>query len=475
MDVDIDQPMQIVCIDDKEGDDSLGRLPNCLPNLPKVSFRHLPTPQKRPKKARPVSYYHYEEPSSEELFERVEYDMDLEDLHWLKNFNKDNKFAISEAEFERIMDRLEKESYLESDRGSGLVVDEDAVCAICDDGECSNANVILFCDLCDLAVHQDCYGVPYIPEGQWLCRRCLKSPMRNVECCLCPNLGGAFKQTDDNRWAHVICALWIPEVCFANTVFLEPIDNINQIPTARWKLRCYICKEEKRGACIQCHKPSCYRSFHVTCCRQAGLYMKISSCKYPSADGGSYMDVKKEAFCHRHTPPGGGGMYDEDAKKEIRKTRKRLAVQRREFQAQDTAVVKVDEDKLMKMTSIIGHRGRSKHRDIKLDCIKRIHNYWQLKRHARSGVPLLRRLQLSFNGNTRRPASVDLDVDKYTRLRYDLEKCRLLIGEVKKREVVKTRLVKMSREIIDLKLRTIDLDYPPGNGAALENGEKIYT
>lgn len=59
-----------------------------------------------------------------------------------------------------MIDRLEKESYfkesgkkaVESQQKQGF--DEDAVCDICRSGECENANAILFCDACNLAVHQ---------------------------------------------------------------------------------------------------------------------------------------------------------------------------------------------------------------------------------------------------------------------------------------------------------------------------------
>ena len=152
----------------------------------------------------------YIEKSAEELDEEVEYDMDEEDYIWLDIMNERRKTEgvspIPQEIFEYLMDRLEKESYFEShNKGDpNALVDEDAVCCICNDGECQNSNVILFCDMCNLAVHQECYGVPYIPEGQWLCRRCLQSPSRAVDCALCPNKGGAFKQTDDGRWAHVV-------------------------------------------------------------------------------------------------------------------------------------------------------------------------------------------------------------------------------------------------------------------------------
>ncbi|KAM3847412.1 peregrin isoform 7-T7 [Vipera latastei] len=403
------------------------------PKLPEAVYRELDqdTPDAPP---RPTSYYRvasdctffrfgwrprYIEKSAEELDEEVEYDMDEEDYIWLDIMNERRKTEgvspIPQEIFEYLMDRLEKESYFEShNKGDpNALVDEDAVCCICNDGECQNSNVILFCDMCNLAVHQECYGVPYIPEGQWLCRRCLQSPSRAVDCALCPNKGGAFKQTDDGRWAHVVCALWIPEVCFANTVFLEPIDSIEHIPPARWKLTCYICKQRGSGACIQCHKANCYTAFHVTCAQQAGLYMKMEPVRETGANGTSF-SVRKTAYCDIHTPPGSTrrlpalshseGEEEEEEEEEdgkswssekvkrakaksrikMKKARKILAEKR--AAAPVVSVPCIPPHRLSKITNRLTLQRKSQF-------MQRLHSYWTLKRQSRNGVPLLRRLQ----------------------------------------------------------------------------------
>lgn len=277
-------------------------------HLPQPSFRVMDLGSQPEAPPLPAAYYRYIEKPPEDLDAEVEYDMDEEDLAWLDMVNEkrraDGHSSVSADTFELLVDRLEKESYLES-RSTGAqqsLIDEDAFCCVCLDDECHNSNVILFCDICNLAVHQECYGVPYIPEGQWLCRCCLQSPSRPVDCVLCPNKGGAFKQTSDGHWAHVVCAIWIPEVCFANTVFLEPIEGIDNIPPARWKLTCYICKQKGLGAAIQCHKVNCYTAFHVTCAQRAGLFMKIEPMRETSLNG-TIFTVRKTAYCEAHSPP----------------------------------------------------------------------------------------------------------------------------------------------------------------------------
>ncbi|KAG8224231.1 hypothetical protein J437_LFUL002687, partial [Ladona fulva] len=134
-------------------------------------------------------------------------------------------------------------------------------------------NEMVFCDLCNICVHQACYGITRIPPGSWLCRTCAVNLPR-PECVLCPNRGGAMKCTrSGHKWAHVSCALWIPEVSIGCVERMEPITKISSIPQSRWALICVLCRE-RVGACIQCSVKTCKTAYHVTCAFKYGLEMK---------------------------------------------------------------------------------------------------------------------------------------------------------------------------------------------------------
>ncbi|XP_055230388.1 bromodomain-containing protein 1 isoform X3 [Gorilla gorilla gorilla] len=430
---------------------------------------------------RPPVYYKFIEKSAEELDNEVEYDMDEEDYAWLEIVNEKRKGdcvpAVSQSMFEFLMDRFEKESHCENQKQGEQqsLIDEDAVCCICMDGECQNSNVILFCDMCNLAVHQECYGVPYIPEGQWLCRHCLQSRARPADCVLCPNKGGAFKKTDDDRWGHVVCALWIPEVGFANTVFIEPIDGVRNIPPARWKLTCYLCKQKGVGACIQCHKANCYTAFHVTCAQKAGLYMKMEPVKELTG-GGTTFSVRKTAYCDVHTPPGctrrplniygdvemkNGVCRKESSVKTVRSTSKvrKKAKKAKKALAEPCAVLPtvcapyIPPQRLNRIANQVAIQRKKQF-------VERAHSYWLLKRLSRNGAPLLRRLQSSLQSqrsSQQRENDEEMKAAKeklkyWQRLRHDLERARLLIELLRKREKLKREQVKVEQVAMELRL-----------------------
>ncbi|XP_037744997.1 bromodomain-containing protein 1 isoform X9 [Chelonia mydas] len=445
------------------------------PKVRVVEYSPLSAPR------RPPIYYKFIEKSAEELDNEVEYDMDEEDYAWLEIINEKRKSdgvsVVSQNMFEFLMDRFEKESYCENQKQGDhqSLIDEDAVCCICMDGECQNSNVILFCDMCNLAVHQECYGVPYIPEGQWLCRRCLQSHSRPVDCVLCPNKGGAFKKTDDDRWGHVVCALWIPEVGFANTVFIEPIDGVRNIPPARWKLTCYLCKQKGVGACIQCHKANCYTAFHVTCAQKAGLYMKMEPVKELTGSGTTF-SVKKTAYCDVHTPPGcirrPLNIYGEaDVKNgvcrkegSVRTARSTSKVRKKAKKAKKSVVEPCTAMPTVSAPYIPPQRLNKIMNQVaiqrKKQFVERVHSYWLLKRLSRNGVPLLRRLQSSLQSQRniqQREDDEEMQALKeklkyWQRLRHDLERARLLIELIRKREKLKREQIKVEQVAMELQL-----------------------
>lgn len=451
------------------------------PKLPEPKFRiieyNFPAVRQRP-----TAYYKYKAKTEEELDEQREYEMDEEDYVWLDLVNEKRRSeGISQVScnvFEFLIDRFEKELYLESlDQSSENLtpIDDNAVCCICMAGEYHNSNSVLYCDVCKIVVHQECYGVPYIPEGQWLCRHCLQAPNQLADCVLCPNTGGAVKQTDDDRWGHVVCALWIPEVGFSNTAFIEPIDGVSHIPSTRWKLNCYLCKEKGVGACIQCLKTNCYTAFHVSCGQKAGLYMKMEPVKEVTDNGEPTISVKKTAYCGSHTPNGCVrrplNIYNENKSKNglckqndkgksdkgHGKQKKKSKNPEPESESEDaTPPAPVPTFPAHRLQTILNQVSVQKKRAF----VELVLNYWTLKRQSRNNLPLIRRLQTSLQSKKNaQPKHTDKEsraakeqLKEWHRLRHDLERARLLLELIRKREKLKREEIRFQETFLEMQL-----------------------
>lgn len=204
---------------------------------------------------------------------------------------------IPENIFEEIMNELEYQCAKNMKaKHVGIEFDDHIVCDVCKSPDAEDDNEMVFCDSCNICVHQACYGIPVIPDGEWMCKPCTElgsQSQKIVPCLLCPNSGGAFKPTSSNKWAHVSCALWVPEVSFGCVTNMEPITKIKSIPASRWALVCNLCNV-KQGAPIQCSVPSCKIAYHVTCAFSHNLKMK--AVVEEDSKG-----VNLKSYCQRHS------------------------------------------------------------------------------------------------------------------------------------------------------------------------------
>lgn len=138
------------------------------------------------------------------------------------------------------------------------------MCAICLDANEYEDNAIVFCDKCNVAVHQTCYGISKVPKGEWYCNVCTAGlDPKTLPCMLCSHTGGAYKRTQGkNEWVHAMCASWIPEIFVEDPDNLH-VFNVSNMDKKRFKLKCSCCPA--KGACVQCCYGRCAVAAHPSC------------------------------------------------------------------------------------------------------------------------------------------------------------------------------------------------------------------
>ncbi|KAH6764173.1 RING/FYVE/PHD zinc finger superfamily protein [Perilla frutescens var. hirtella] len=279
--------------------------PSCLPAKKRKESRDSPSPPPAPIFAAATALCL---PAKKRIWAFQPFDLDLDlNLEYKPPSNDESAQTLIQADGinnEEEKNQVGEDSETREDSGADGNDDDDddgIVCAVCESTDGDPTDPIVLCDGCDLMVHATCYGHPFtkgIPEGDWFCAQCLDSkseknpaPKSQPTCCLCPVSGGALKPTTDGRWAHLVCAIYVPEVFFVDSVGREGI-NCDRVLKKRWGKKCYVCAS-KNGCVIDCSEPKCELGFHVSCGFKQDLSIEYRQ--------GKNRGAVVAAFCKPHT------------------------------------------------------------------------------------------------------------------------------------------------------------------------------
>ncbi|KAG5843290.1 hypothetical protein ANANG_G00149220 [Anguilla anguilla] len=349
-----------------------------------------------------------------------QYDLDDLDVSWLELVNTEfRELALPELDeltMERVLIELEKRCHenmqlaIETEEGLGIEYDEDVVCDVCRSPEGEDGNEMVFCDKCNVCVHQACYGILKVPLGNWLCRTCALGVQ--PKCLLCPKRGGALKPTrSGTKWVHVSCALWIPEVSIGCPEKMEPITKVSHIPASRWALSCSLCREHT-GTCIQCSMPSCIVAFHVTCAFDRSLEMRTILAE-----------------------------NDETEREKASRRKQKLQEMEDEFYL------------LVEPKDVAESLGLP---DAHVDFL---YQYWKLRRKSNFNQPLVALKRDEVDNLAQQEQDVLYRRLKlFTHLRQDLERVRNLCYMVSRRERMKSSLCDLQEKIFHLQIQLLQED-----------------
>ena len=127
------------------------------------------------------------------------------------------------------------------------------------------------CAGCRICVHGKCYGISdSVSALDWRCQRCQRFQI-DIRCCLCQQKGGALKPTPDNRLAHIVCVLSIPEAYFGFCGVREPAMVSRVDLNHPQRSHCIYCGQRGDSTCVQCSFKRCSAVYHVTCAVDAGV------------------------------------------------------------------------------------------------------------------------------------------------------------------------------------------------------------
>ncbi|KAL5257531.1 hypothetical protein ACHWQZ_G012456 [Mnemiopsis leidyi] len=432
------------------------QVPVDIESLPQPDFKKLDSSEKTSRIWNlPEKYYKWQ-PEVDIINEVMDgkvpepiYDMDEDDCSFLHSINsvEDPKNKITELDFEVIMTYLDAVCHVnmytkyQDNLTYSIQYDDSVYCEVCKDIYSEPDNEMIFCDNCNICVHQSCYGVSKIPQGEWYCSPC-KADCSAPVCLLCMQGEGAFKQAKQGEWVHVFCALWIPEVGFGNVEKMEPITKIKQIPISRWSLSCCFC-QERVGACIQCSMKNCFVPFHPSCAYSNRCHMMTI---YGTPEEPEI--VENFAYCIKHSSE----KFREPSTMNtivLPQCRKDQLNPLYNNQKKIARTLLNDFDEFVDVLDV------STTLDINVSTIQFTFDYWKEKRKLNGNNPLIKLPPLSelvekCSKLKNQPDCSELDPFlKLVSLRQDLERARVLVHMSERRERLKKRWMNSIFSVIE--------------------------